>query len=289
MHSSAPWLPPPDPLLYSALAPLLAQCPCGETQGSRGAGAMALAGGSSEFPLIPPRPGFHFKWLFSRSNEGLKLWHMSALVKMEDLLSSCRVQKELQRVKFPVQWTLSAVPGHCLTWDCRHIHQGELEAEISKTQGVGHTKSICFYADWESDSYQIQAQKGTHSPPSSESSFLGLSMPTIGKGPATAPLNTTTHMAPGRGSRSAESHMLLPAEPCSHSNHYFGGHRAALLPLLHYFLSQRNLAAKTSGSDWDKRKGKQWRKKSKAKRKSFSFRLSNLSGVGYLHAHTTWI
>lgn len=193
-----------------ALVPLLTQCPCRD----RRAGALALAEGSSEFSPIPLRPGFQFKWPFSRSNEGLKLCHMSALVKMEDFLSSCRVQKELQRVKFPVQWTLSAVPGQCLTWDKWHTHQWELEAEISKTQGIGHTKSICFYADWESDSYQIQAQKGTHSPPSSESGLLDLSMPGIATAPATAPLNTTTHMAPGRGARSAESHTLLPEEPC---------------------------------------------------------------------------
>lgn len=128
MHSSEPWLPPADPLL--AAVPLWGQ------QG------WSLAEGSSEFPPAPLWAGFHFKWPFSWSNEGLKLCHMSALVKMEDLLSSCRVQKELLRVKFPVHWTLSAVPGHCLTWDSRHTHQGELEAEISQTQGTGHTNAL---------------------------------------------------------------------------------------------------------------------------------------------------
>jgi len=82
-------------------------CPCENTKG----GAVTLAEVVAKFPLTPLRPRFHFKWLFFKGSEGLKPRHMSALVKMKDLLSRYRVQKELQKVKFPVQWTLSAVPG----------------------------------------------------------------------------------------------------------------------------------------------------------------------------------
>lgn len=147
---------------------------------------------------------------------------MSALVKMEDLLSSYRVQKELQRVKFPVQWTLSAVPGHCLAREELTCHP-RTPTRIKGwdfQSSVPQRHKICLLLCWLGIRFLPELSLGRHM--LSKFSHLGLTMSGIATAPTTNPLDTTTHMAPGRGGKVCS--MPLPGE--SHAgrcSHWFGG------------------------------------------------------------------
>lgn len=285
--------PSSPPRLYFALdtgecSPL---CLLGTLVGTR----VALAEGqfkvSSKFSLILPRTGFHFKWLFFKSSEGLKLCHMRALVKMEDLLSSYRVQKRVTegQVSSSVNPVSCSRAPPCLGEQTCHPHTPTRIKGWDFQSSRPRRHKICLFLCWLGIRFLPDLSPGRHTLSSKVREVTLSGFDDVWHCHSTRNKSIQYHDPRGsrRGANSAESHSLLPAESCAgRCCHCSGGlsvqgdpalmwHQPAVLPLHRCLLAQRKLAARTAERDQDYWKGKRWRKESKAKIKSFlSFSVS---------------